>query len=101
MAVISLTMRAKQPKRGLIACENGYIEIYNYPRGDKAVITYTYDGHTETIENGDTKDALIYEIEDMESYVTQKYSKTLEYTSDVMKILTKTRKQWGMIYPFE
>lgn len=30
MAVISLTMRAKQPKRGLIACENGYIEIYNY-----------------------------------------------------------------------
>ena len=101
MAVISLTMRAKQPKRGLIACENGYIEIYNYPRGDKAVITYTYDGHTETIENGDTKDALIYEIEDMESYVTQKYSKTLEYTSDVMKILTKIRKQWGMIYPFE
>lgn len=101
MAVISLTMRAKQPKRGLIACENGHIEIYNYPRGDKAVITYTYDGHTETIENGDTKDALIYEIEDMESYVTQKYSKTLEYTSDVMKILTKIRKQWGMIYPFE
>ena len=37
----------------------------------------------------------------MESYVTQKYSKTLEYTSDVMKILTKIRKQWAMIYPFE
>lgn len=101
MAVISLTMRAKQPKRGLIACENGYIEIYNYPRGDKAMITYTADGHIETIENGDTKDALIYEIEDMESYVTKNYSKTLEYTSDVMKILTKIRKQWDMIYPFE
>lgn len=101
MAVISLTMRAKQPKRGLIACENGYIEIYNYPRGDQAVITYTADGHTETIEDGDTKDALIYEIKDMEAYVTKKYSKTLEYTSDVMKILTKIRKQWGMIYPFE
>lgn len=28
IAMISLTMRAKQPKRGLIACENGYIEIY-------------------------------------------------------------------------
>ena len=101
MAVISLTMRAKQPKRGLIACENGYIEIYNYPRGDQAVITYTSDGHSETIESGETKDALIYEIEDMEGYVTNKYSKTLEYTSDVMKILTKIRKQWGMIYPFE
>lgn len=101
MAVISLTMRAKQPKRGLIACENGYIEIYNYPRGDQAVITYTSDGHSETIKNGETKDALFYEIEDMEDYVSNKYSKTLEITSDVMKILTKIRKQWGMIYPFE
>ena len=27
IATISLTMRAKQPKRGLVACENGYIEI--------------------------------------------------------------------------
>ena len=40
IAMISLTMRAKQPKRGLIACENGYIEIYNFPRADKATITY-------------------------------------------------------------
>ena len=81
--------------------ENGYIEIYNYPRGDQAVITYTSDGHSETIKNGETKDALFYEIEDMEDYVSNKYSKTLEITSDVMKILTKIRKQWGMIYPFE
>lgn len=101
MAVISLTMRAKQPKRGFIACENGYIEIYNYPRGDQAVITYTSDGHSEIIKNAETRDALFYEIEDMEDYVSNKYSKTLEITIDVMKILTKIRKQWGMIYPFE
>ena len=30
----------------------------------------------------------------------QKYSKTLEYTSNVMKILTKIRKQWGYDLPF-
>ena len=47
MAVISLMMHAKQPKRGLIACENGYIEIYNYPRGDQAVITCSSDVHSE------------------------------------------------------
>lgn len=46
MAVMALTMRAKQPKRGVVACEDGFIEIYNYPRGDKATITYTNDGHT-------------------------------------------------------
>lgn len=43
IAMISLTMRAKQPKRGLIACENGYIEIYNFPRAGKATITYARD----------------------------------------------------------
>ena len=53
-AVMALTMRAKQPKRGVVACEDGFIEIYNYPRGDKATITYTSDGHTETIEAGET-----------------------------------------------
>ena len=37
----------------------------------------------------------------MEDYVSNKYSKTLDNTSNVMKILTKIRKQWGMIYPFE
>lgn len=38
--------------------------------GIQAVIVYTADGHTGTIENGDTKDALNYEIGDMEAYVT-------------------------------
>lgn len=97
IAIISLTMRAKQPKRGLIACEKGYIEIYNYPRGDQAVITYTADGHQEIIEGGHTDEALMYEIKDMESYVKNNKSETLSYTQDVMKILTQIQKQWGMI----
>ena len=32
MVVMALTMRAKQPKRGVISGELGYIEINNYPR---------------------------------------------------------------------
>lgn len=43
IATISLTMRAKQPKRGLIACENGDVEVYNFPRADHATVTYTSD----------------------------------------------------------
>lgn len=39
--------------------------------GIQAVIAYTADGHTGTTENGDTKDALNYEIGDMEAYVTK------------------------------
>ena len=83
-------------------CEDGFIEIYNYPRGDKATITYTSDGHTETIEAGETAYALDYEVEDMQNYVLNGGSEEyLTYSRDVMSVLTDVRKQWGMIYPFE
>jgi len=102
MAVMALTMRAKQPKRGVVAGELGYIEVNNYPRGDKATITYTSDGHVETIELGETAKALDYEVLDMQDYVLNQDGKqNLEYIRDVMGTLTEIRKQWGMIYPFE
>ncbi len=102
MAVMALTMRAKQPKRGVIAGELGYIEVNNYPRGDKATITYTNDGRVETIELGETEKALDYEVKDMQDYVLNRSGEeNLNYIRDVMATLTEIRKQWGMIYPFE
>jgi len=102
MAVMALTMRAKQPKRGVVAGELGYIEINNYPRGDKATITYTSDGHVETIELGETEKALDYEVLDMQNYINNGTGEqNLTYIRDVMATLTQIRKQWGMIYPFE
>lgn len=102
MAVIALTMRAKQPKRGVIAFENGYIEITEYPRANKATITYTETGITEEIESGDSLAALEYEVQDMESYVkNQDGTENLTLITDVMDILTSIRTQWGMVYPFE
>lgn len=102
MAVISLTMRAKQPKRGMIAGELGYIEIHNYPRGDEAIITYTEDGRMETIKIGKTEKALDYEVIDMQDYIyNQNGEKNLDYVRDVMHLLTEIRRQWGMNYPFE
>lgn len=95
IATISLTMRAKQPKHGLVACENGYIEIYNFPRADKAVITYTSDGHSEEVVCGKSNTALQYEIRDMEEYVTNLSGKqNLEYIRDVMDVLTKVQESW-------
>lgn len=38
MAAATLSLHSKQPKRAVISCENGYIEIMEYPRADKAVI---------------------------------------------------------------
>lgn len=95
IATISLTMRAKQPKRGLVACENGYIEVYNFPRADKATITYTSDGHTEEIVCGESGLALNYEIRDMEEYVSNLNGQTnLQCIQDVMDVLTSVQESW-------
>lgn len=102
MAVMALTMRAKQPKRGVIAGEKGFIEINDYPRAQKASVTFTKDGHTEIIEAGESALALQYEVQDMQEYVRSKNgAENLQLVRDVMQILTAVRSQWGMAYPFE
>ena len=102
MAVMALTMRAKQPKRGVVAGEKGFIEIYDYPRAAKATITYTETGKTEVIEEGDSTKALQYEVADMQNYVWNNGGEeNLAIVRDVMETLTSIRNQWGMVYPFE
>ncbi len=101
MAVISLTMRSKMPKRGVVAGELGFITVDNFPRASKATIQYL-DGTVETIEAGDTAKALQYEIEDMQRYIADKGNKeTLNLSLDVMDIMTNVREQWGIKYSFE
>lgn len=101
MAVISLTMRAKQPKRGIVCGEKAYITVENFPRAEKATITYP-DGRVETIECGETSKALIYEIRDMIDYIEKKKDNdTLELSTDVVAIMDNVREQWGLKYTFE
>lgn len=101
MAVISLTMRAKMPKRGVIAGELGFITVDNFPRASKATINYL-DGKVEVIDAGETTQALRYEVEDMNHFILNKSTaNTLKLSIDVMDIMDKVRNQWGMKYPFE
>mgnify|MGYP000761720344 CR=1 FL=1 len=102
MATVTLSLHAKQPKRGMISFDKAYVEMYEYPRGQKAVITYTEDGHTEEIVAGATADALGYEVEDMEQAIAgHPELMKLELTEDVMKMMTRIRKDWGLTYPEE
>lgn len=102
MATVALTLHAKQPKRGMIAFDRGYVEIYEYPRAQKAVITYTEDNHQESIECGNTGDALWYEVCDMEKAVSGIADEMhIDYTIDVMSLMTEIRKSWGLVYPEE
>lgn len=101
MAVITLTMRAKMPKRGVVAGDLGFITVDNFPRADRAVITYL-DGTTEVIEAGSESRALEYEIMDMTTSILEASNQTtLKLSQDVMNLMTNVRNQWGIHYPFE
>lgn len=102
MATVLLSLHAKQPKRGTISFEKGYVEIFDYPRGEEAVITYNQDGRKEVLSAGSTAQALQYEVEDMERTVSGEGDEMyMSYTRDVMELMTKIRRDWGMRYPEE
>ena len=103
MATIALSLHSKQPKRAVISCENGYIEIMEYPRADLAIIVEAESGKKHEIKAGNTKDALYYEMKDMEQAVKENdpFIMRAQDTEDVMAIMTQIRQDWGMKYPEE
>ena len=102
MASVMLSLHSKQPKRGMISCEKGYIEILEYPRAWEATITDAETGKTEVIKAGENADALAYELADMERAINGDTAcMHLEYTKDVMELMTAFRKEWGLKYPEE
>ena len=102
MATVMLSLRSRQPKRGMVSCEKGYIEIMEYPRAWEAKITDADSGNVEVIRAGDCAQALMYEIADMESAIAgSPDSMYLGYTEDVMDLMTRFRKSWGVSYPEE
>lgn len=103
MATVALTMHSKQPKRAMISCEKGYIEIMEYPRADRAVITDAATGERREISAGETAKALFYELTDMEKAVTSGDAAHMKlgFSRDVMDIMTSLRNEWGLRYPEE
>ena len=105
LAVMALSMRAKQPKRGVVSGTKGYVEINNYPRATTAEITYTADAHeqkSETLSAGDDSQALRYEVRDMQRYIDNGHDDgQLAISHDVAHILDSVRNAWGMKYPFD
>ena len=103
MAAVALSMHSKQPKRAMISCEKGYIEIMEFPRATKAVLVDAETGERKECAAGETKNALVYEMTDMEEAVRTGDASVmkLSFTMDVMNIMTGLRKEWGMRYPGE
>jgi predicted dehydrogenase len=103
MATVALSMHSKQPKRAMISCEKGYIEIMEYPRAQSAVIVDAETGEKREISLGKTSSALYYELKDMEEAVVNNDPSCLhlQESCDVMEIMTRLRKDWKMKYPGE
>lgn len=105
MVVMALSMRAKQPKRGVVSGTKGYVEINQYPRATEADITYTASAHEEKHDKmtaGDSDKALEYEVQDMQRYIDQGHDDgQLQMSHDIAHILTSVRTSWGMKYPFD
>lgn len=101
LVTATLSLHSKQPKRAVISCEKGYIEIMEYPRADEAVIVDAETGARETVQAGRTADALVYELQDMEKAIRGEGDMLLDYTTDVMELMTAMRREWGVSYPEE
>ncbi|WP_196605707.1 Gfo/Idh/MocA family protein [Pectinatus haikarae] len=102
MAVISLSLHSKQPKRAVISCEKCYIEIMEYPRACEAVIVDAQSGEKTMIREGDRQRALQYEMEDMEEAVKGDFQiLRLSDTIDVMNMMSGMRDEWQLYYPEE
>ncbi|KAF1305269.1 Gfo/Idh/MocA family protein [Candidatus Enterococcus willemsii] len=93
MAAITLSFQAKMPKQGIVAYENGYITVDEYPRADRAEIMYL-NGQKEVVEVGETSEALNYEIQTFINTVEGAPNQTLPLTEDVIRILDDMRKFW-------
>lgn len=102
MATAMLSLHSKQPKRGMVSCEKGYIEVMEYPRAWEATITDAETGEKQVVKAGVHEDALAYELADMEKAIRGDDSDLyFEYTLDVMEMMTEFRKAWGLTYPEE
>ena len=103
MATIALSLHSKQPKRAMVSFDRGYLEVMEYPRGDKAIWVDARTGAVEEIAAGTREQALYYEMTDMEDAVRSgdPGKMLLPYTQDVMAMMTSLRAEWGLTYPEE
>ncbi|MGM0212642.1 Gfo/Idh/MocA family protein [Enterococcus sp. AZ109] len=95
LASVSLTFQAKMPKKGIVAFENGYITVDDYPRADKAEVFFN-DGTKEFIEAGASTKAMNYEIETMVKMIHNELSnQSLSFTKDVIDLLDQMTQAWN------
>ena len=89
----------RSPQIGAVYAVLSHWEISSDPA---TVVMPTGTGKTEVIKAGENADALAYELADMEKAINGDPScMHLDYTKDVMDMMTEFRKSWKFTYPEE
>ena len=102
MASVTLSLIAKLPRTAVASFENGWVEFENYNRSTRARINLFDNREPIDVMSCENASPLLYEVEDMEAAVSGKENKMhLDLTTDVMDIMTRLRKDWGVVYPEE
>ncbi|ADK68379.1 oxidoreductase domain protein [Olsenella uli DSM 7084] len=103
LGVVSLSLHSKQPKRAVISFDECYLEVTDYPRADRGTIVWSADGRREEVAVGCEAYALCYEMADLERAVAgdAQCSSLIDVATDVMDIMTRLRREWGVVYPEE
>jgi hypothetical protein len=103
MATVILSLHAKQPKRGTISFDKAYIELFRVSAG-RGSYHHLYgrrsqrSGIRRFLPTGrwNTKWPIWKWLSP-----ERKNRMHLDYTIDVMDMMTSIRKDWGMTYPEE
>lgn len=94
LASISMTFKAKMPKRVIIAFDKGYLTIDNYPRAKSATFT-TPQGESTTIQVQDHHHAFVHEVMQVEEWIQKGIqSPYLPMVLDIMYLFDEVRQQW-------
>ena len=102
MAAVSLSFIAKLPRIAVASFENGWVEFDNFNRATRARINLFDTNQPIDVMSDESVSPLLYEVEDMEEAVSGRENRMcFELTEDVMQLMTKLRKDWGVIYPEE
>lgn len=101
LASIALTFRAKMPKVGIVAYEEGYFTFNQYPSSDKVTFT-THNGDVKTFEAGSSSKRLSYEVSQISEIILKGQNNPyIELTRDVIEIMDIVRDSWGLEYDDE
>ncbi|MEG2938536.1 MAG: gfo/Idh/MocA family oxidoreductase, partial [Vagococcus sp.] len=95
-ASVMISFRGKMPKQIIITGDNGFVEIEDFPRAEKAVFHFN-DGTTSIIDLGRGEEVFTYELDTLNAYINEENQNNdlRETTMHVINLMDQMRDSWN------